>query len=162
MINLTSENIIYLTIGALIAIIFCLIAFKRREKFPYFSRETLLTKAELKFYKVLSAVCHGRYDVSCKVRLGDIINCTEYYWHKGYGPKISAKHIDFVLHDFETSEILLCIELDDKSHNLPERIKRDKFLNAALDAANVPILRHPVTKGYDMARLEKDIAVALK
>ena len=162
MTDLTLANLSYIFIGIIITIILSLILFKRREKFPYFARGTLLTPAELKFYSVLKAVCRERYDISCKVRLGDIINCTEYYWHKGYGPKISAKHIDFVLHDPDTSEILLCIELDDKSHNRPERVARDKFLNAALETANVPLYRTPVTKGYDMTRLEKDIAVALK
>jgi LPXTG-motif cell wall-anchored protein len=162
MISVSFENIAYLFIGLLIAIIISFIFFKKREKFPYFACNRLLTHAELKFYSVLKSVCYERYDISCKVRFGDIINCTDYYWHKGYGPKISAKHIDFVLHDPNTSQILLCIELDDKSHQRPERMKRDKFLNQALETAKVPLLRVPVLKGYDMARLEKDIAVALK
>ncbi len=162
MINLTPDIIAYIFIGVLIATIIALILLKRREKFPYFARDTLLTPAELQFYKVLKAVAQNRYDVSCKVRLGDIINCTDYYWHKGYGPKISAKHIDFVLHDPNTSEIILCIELDDKSHNRLERIARDKFLNKTLETADVRLLRVPVTRGYDMAKLEKDIVVALK
>lgn len=162
MINFAPENLAYFFVGLTLSLIVTLAFFKKREKFPYFAREGLLTPAELKFYGVLKAVCQGRYDVACKVRLGDIITCTDYYWHKGYGPKISAKHIDFVLHDSQTSQILLCIELDDKSHALPARIKRDNFLNKALEAAHVPLLRQPVTRGYDIARLEKDIAVALK
>lgn len=159
---MSQMNLAYLFIGLVVSLILVLILFRRKEKFPYFARETLLTPAELKFYRVLKAVCKERYDISCKVRLGDIITCTDYYWHKGYGPKISAKHIDFVLHNPQTSDILLCIELDDKSHQRPERIKRDKFLNQALETANVPLLRIPVTRGYDLARLEKDIAVAIK
>lgn len=162
MINLTPDIIAYLFIGVCFCVIFGLILFKQREKFPYYATQTLLTAAELQFYKFLKAVAIGRYDISCKVRLGDIINCTDYYWHKGYGPKISAKHIDFVLLDPNTSEIILCIELDDKSHKRPERISRDKFLNKALDTADVRLLRIPVTRGYDMAKLEKDIVVALK
>lgn len=162
MINFTPQAISYIFIGLCFCVIFGLILFKRREKFPYFAAQTLLTAAELQFYKVLKAVTVGRYDISCKVRLGDIIKCTDYYWRKGYGPKISAKHIDFVLHDPDTSEIILCIELDDKSHNRPERVARDKFLNKALDTADVRLLRIPVTRGYDMAKLEKDIVVALK
>lgn len=159
---MSQMNLAYLFIGLVVSLILVLILFRRKEKFPYFARGTLLTPAELKFYRVLKAVCKERYDISCKVRLGDIITCTDYYWDKGYGPKISAKHIDFVLHNPQTSSILLCIELDDKSHQRPERIKRDKFLNQALETANVPILRIPVAKGYDLARLEKDIAVAIK
>ena len=162
MLNLSPENLVYIFAGLFIGISLVIIIYKRKEKFPYFSRDNLLSPAELQFYKVLKAVCNERHDISCKVRLGDIINCTEYYWHKGYGPKISAKHIDFVLQHPDTSEIILCIELDDKSHNKPDRIARDKFVNKALDSANLPILHVPVTRGYDMAKLQKDIAVSIK
>ena len=162
MLNLSPENIAYIFIGLIISIMLMMILLKSKKSYPYFARGTLLTKAELKFYHVLKTVTSNRYDISCKVRLGDIINCTDYYWCKGYGPKISSKHIDFVLHNPETSEIILCIELDDKSHNRPDRIKRDKFVNGALDAANVPILHVPVTRGYDMAKLQKDIVIALQ
>jgi LPXTG-motif cell wall-anchored protein len=160
--DVSQMNLAYLFIGLVVSLILVLIFFKRKEKFPYFTKGTLLTSAELKFYKILKAVVQNRYDISCKVRLADIISCTDYYWHKGYGPKISAKHIDFVLQNPQTSDILLCIELDDKSHQRPDRIKRDKFLNQALETATVPLLRIPVAKGYDLARLEKDIAVAIK
>jgi hypothetical protein len=160
MINYTPENISYLFIGLIISIIVVLVLLKRKKPYPYFARGALLTAAELKFYHVLKPVTAQQYDISCKVRLGDIINCTDYYWHKGYGPKISSKHIDFVLYDPNTSEIILCIELDDKSHNRPDRIKRDKFVNNALSAANVPILHVPAARGYDMAKLQKDIVLA--
>lgn len=162
MLSFSSQDIVYLAIVVIVALIIGAFLFKKKRQYPYFARGTLLTKAELQFYKVLKAVVRDQYDVSCKVRLGDIINCTEYYWHKGYGPKISAKHIDFVLHDPTTSNIILCIELDDKSHNRPDRIKRDKFVNGALAAADVPILHVPVTRGYDMGKLQKDIAVVLR
>jgi hypothetical protein len=162
MLNLSLENIAYIFIGLVISIIIILILLKSKKSYPYFARGTLLTAAELKFYHVLKSITANQYDISCKVRLGDIINCTNYYWHKGYGPKISAKHIDFVLHNPETSEIILCIELDDKSHSQPDRIKRDKFVNGALNAANVSILHVLVTRGYDMAKLQKDIVIALQ
>lgn len=160
MMSLSPENMAIIFIGFCISLILLLFLFRKKELHPYFARRTLLTKAELKFYHVLKAVCANKYDISCKVRLGDIINCNDYHWHKGYGPKISAKHIDFVLHHPDTSAIMLCIELDDKSHQRPERIKRDQFIDAALKAADVKILHVPVTRGYDMAGLEKDIVIA--
>jgi len=152
-------NPLYLLI--LPALIFLIFLFRKREHFPYTARETLMTKAELKFYHALKSVTQNRYQIAPKVRLGDVITCDEISWHKGYGPKISAKHIDFVLYDDKTSEILCCIELDDKSHNRPERIERDKFVNKALDVANVPLIRFPVFRGYDLALIEKEIAVTL-
>jgi len=139
-----------------------LFLFKKKERYPYYARETLMTRAELKFYHALKSVTQNRYQIAPKVRLGDIITCDEVSWHKGYGPKISAKHIDFVLFDAQTSDILCCIELDDSSHNRPDRKARDKFMNKALQVADVPLIRIPVSKGYDLALIEKEIAVALK
>ncbi|MEM8832941.1 MAG: DUF2726 domain-containing protein [Pseudomonadota bacterium] len=154
--------IIYIFIAAFLLILFFLfIAFLKKEKFPYYSRETLLTPAELKFFHVLRSVVREKYAIAPKVRLADIINCDDRDWKKGYGPKISSKHIDFVLYDPEDARILLTIELDDKSHNLPHRRKRDAFVNKALKTSNIPLLRVPVQKGYDLAALDKEMRIFL-
>ncbi len=162
MFEFSAPIIAYLLCGILVAIIICLAFFKKRQSYPYYARQELLTAAELQFFNVLMAVTKNKYHVNCKVRLADIINCSDYHWRKGYGYKISSKHIDFVLSDPNTAAIILCIELDDKSHSLPARKYRDKFVNKALDKAAVPFLRVPVTRGYDMAKLEKDIVLALQ
>jgi hypothetical protein len=158
----SAPAIAYIFCGLLAAIIICLVLFKRRETYPYYARQELLTAAELQFFHVLIAVTKNKYHVNCKVRLADIINCSTYHWRKGYGYKISSKHIDFVLSDPDSAAIILCIELDDKSHDLPARKSRDKFVNKALNKAGVPFLRLPVTRGYDMGKLEKDIVLALQ
>ena len=162
MLNLTPENIAYIFIGLLISIIILLGITKRKNRYPYFAREFLLTRAEQKFYGVLKAVVKNKYDIACKVRLADIINCSDINWRKGYGGQIAYKHIDFVLYDPKTSKILLCIELDDKSHNKPERQKRDNFVNKALQAADVTLLRFKVEWGYDMGTLDKEITLGIK
>ena len=161
MFDFSPDTIAYIFIGLLIATILLLAFAKRKNNYPYFAREFLLTKAESKFYKVLKAVVENKYDIACKVRLADIINCSELNWHRGYGGQIACKHIDFVLFDSNTSRILLAIELDDRSHDKPARQKRDKFVNAAMKKSGVVLLRIPVEWGYDMARLDKDITVAI-
>ena len=134
-----------LAIGLFVVVILLLGVFTLgKEKCPYFARKHLLTKTEVAFYKTLLKICAQSFPdvgIAMQVRLGDIINCSDSDWHKGFGPKISAKHIDFVLFDQETTEILLCIELDDSSHNRPDRKRRDKFINKAMIAANAPLLR---------------------
>lgn len=136
--------------------------FLKKKKFPYYSRGTLLTKAELKFYHVLKFAVGQDYDINCKTRLADIVNCSTSDWHKGFGPKISSKHIDFVLTDPETSEIILCIELDDKTHQLPERQKRDIFVNKVLEKTNTAFYRVPAASSYDLSKIMLDIRVILK
>ena len=43
--------------------------------------------------------------------------------------KISRKSIDFVLYNEKINKIFCCIELDDKTHNEPKRIKRDNLID---------------------------------
>ncbi len=62
--------------------------------------------------------------------------------------KILAKHIDFVLCDPGSLKPLVCIELDDISHQRPERIERDKFVNLAFKSAQLPLLRIPTQPEY--------------
>ena len=62
--------------------------------------------------------------------------------------KILAKHIDFVLCDPGNLQPIVCIELDDPSHNRPERIERDVFVNKAFESAGIPLLRIPTQASY--------------
>lgn len=162
MFDLTAENIAYIFTAVMIGIILSLIFGRLKKRYPYYAQDFLLTKAEQKFYHILKKAIAGQYDIACKVRLADIINCSERNWQRGYGGQIACKHIDFVLFNSNNSKILLTLELDDKSHEKPERQKRDIFVNNALAASNVPLLRIPVTRHYDLETLQKDIEQELK
>lgn len=74
--------------------------------------------------------------------------------------KIDRKHFDFVLIDAETTRPLLAIELDDRTHDRPDRRRRDGFVEAACDAAGLPLLRvraRPPGASYDVATLSAEI-----
>ena len=142
-----------------VAVIFLTAVFiSRARKMPYHAQETLLTQSELKFYRVLKQAIPIDTLICMKVRMGDLITCDERDWHKGWGPRISAKHIDFVLIDKETTAIKLAIELDDSTHRThADRIARDKFVNKAFEVAGMPLLRIQTQKWYDMEKLKKFI-----
>lgn len=140
-----------------ILFIVCVVFF-RRAKYPYFPRGTLLTKAELHLYNALRRATPSNHMIMMKVRLNDIINCSDRDWARGFGPKISSKHIDFVLINAQSTEITLCIELDDRSHERGDRKRRDAFVNNALNAADVPLLRVPTSRHYDTNKLKKEIS----
>ena len=57
-----------------------------------------------------------------------------------YFNKIKAKHTDFVFCDPDTLEILAGLELDDPSHERPERMERDEFVDNAYAAAGIPLI----------------------
>jgi hypothetical protein len=76
--------------------------------------------------------------------------------------RIHAKHVDFVLCDHGNLEARLAIELDDPSHDAPDRVRRDDFVDRALAAANLPLLRVKTAKTYDCSQLRRLIRERLK
>ena len=134
----------------------------RRRRLPYFAKEYLLSKGELAFYRVLiHAVPHGM-GLSMKTRLSDVIGCTGEGWKTGFGAKISQKHVDFVVIDPVTTAILLVIELDDRTHDRPDRRARDLFVDDALAAAGVAILRVPAAREYSLDALREEVEHLLR
>lgn len=112
------------------------------QSLPYFKKEFLLTRRELGFFHALNpAVSAMGLCVASKVRLADVINCDSDTWKQGFGAPIAWKHLDFVVFHPLTGRTLLAIELDDASHDRPERTQRDSFLTAVLLQAGVPLMR---------------------
>src|SRR5205085_8761548 len=120
---------------------------------PYFSRETLLSEGELAFYQALRRALPQHVMICPKVRLADVINCSGEDWKQGFGGRISQKHLDFVIADAASTAILLAIELDDQTHKRTDRAARDDFLDRAMTAAKVPLLRIVAAPTYDARAL---------
>ena len=57
---------------------------------------------------------------------------------------ISQKHVDFVLCDRETMQILCAVELDDSSHERADRRQRDAFMDKAFRKAKLPLFHIPL------------------
>ena len=115
--------------------------FRPKDKYPY-ERRDLLTSNELEFYQILyPIVCRHGWQLLMKMRLADIMAVrkgTEEYMK--YFNKIKAKHTDFVFCDPDTLEILAGLELDDPSHERPDRMERDAFVDNAYAAADIPLI----------------------
>ena len=129
---------------------------------PYERRGMLLSPPEINFLRTLQTAVREDWIVFSMVRLSDVLQVRprtrkQQIWHS----RIQSKHIDFVLCDQETLEVKLAIELDDPSQRRPERAKRDRFVNTALAAAGLPLLKVPVVEKYESAVIRKDIEDAL-
>lgn len=116
---------------------------KAEEKYPYKLRK-FLSPYEHNFYEALKPLANvNGFTIMSKVRLADIVevekgfNKSEYFT---YFAKIQSKHVDFLLCDKQTVNPLLVIEIDDKSHERQDRIKRDKFVDNLFRTVNLPIL----------------------
>jgi predicted GNAT superfamily acetyltransferase len=79
-----------------------------------------------------------------------------------YFNKIIRKSFDFVILDKQTMNALVAIELDDVSHERPNRILRDTFVNNAVGAANFPILHFKAEKEYNEENLLLELNKVLK
>lgn len=126
---------------------------------PYKKKDFLLTKAERSFYEVLClAVKNLDVSLFVKVRLADLL-----YLPKGtdnrqsHVNRITSKHVDFVICSLPSLSPVIAIELDDSSHQQPNRVIRDEFLEKALSDAGLPLIRVPAKESYNVQELAAKI-----
>lgn len=116
----------------------------------YNKKDYLLTPTELKFYKLLKNITDKLgYSIFVQVPLYELVNHKNYK----YFNKIKSKSIDFVITQ-KNCKILLCIELDDKTHENIKRIERDKFVNKLFKDLGINLIRIPVQNFYNTNELE--------
>lgn len=98
-----------------------------------YHKKWMFTYNEKDAYKKLKPIAEEMgYTVFAKVRLLDLlepVRGTDRY--KTYLNKVQAKHVDFVLCD-EKLVARHIVELDDSSHDTPERKERDQFVDEIL------------------------------
>lgn len=131
---------------------------KANPSLPYV-RVPLLSPAELSFLRVLEQAI-GSNHVLIKVRLGDVIEVkgvTGGAWQSAFN-KIQSKHIDFLVCDPNYS-VICAIELDDSSHDRPDRKDRDEFLDKALWTAGIKLVRVTTSKSYSVEEISSAIAL---
>lgn len=127
-----------------ILVIWLLKKFRKPDITKLYTPKPILTNREYEFYKKLKPLADKcGLNIYTKVRLADLVEPKP----KGENPlwmecfnKIRSKHIDFALADGDTNIIVL-IELDDRSHERPDRVERDDFVNAVLKNTGYTLLR---------------------
>ena len=132
-----------------------------KEKLPIagaYQKKWLLTYKEKDAYKALKAICdeNGLY-LMTKVRLLDLVEPTKGNpKYRTYLYKVQAKHIDFVICD--TKLVARClVELDDNSHNAPDRAARDSFVDEVVQSVGYKIIH---TRGITEA-VKADILASM-
>jgi hypothetical protein len=128
----------------LICILFlCFAGRSIRPRRIYFPRARLLSPAELQFFHTLKTVVGENFWIFAKVRVADLIEVRGLYgrdWWAAFS-RVSQKHVDFLVASRKTLEVLLAIELDDRSHHMGDRQNRDDLLNAVFLQAGIPLIR---------------------
>ena len=136
--------------------------FRGREEFPYTRRKKLMTRSEIEFFRVLRDAVNNDWEIFAMVRIADLLAVPgDTGNQQSWLNRILSKHVDFVICDRDSLEILVAIELDDASHSRPDRVERDAFVNDAFADARLPLLRIPVSDSYDKSRLRRSIEDAI-
>jgi hypothetical protein len=117
-------------------------AYKPQKEYLYQGKEYFFSKNELYFYRDLQKAIEGlNLVIFAKPRLADIIEPKKGAPNRsGSFTKIRSKHLDFVLCKLPNIKPVIVIELDDASHERPDRKQRDNFVNQALSQSKIPIL----------------------
>lgn len=125
------DYIPWIALGVLALIVLIWILIRLREKLPYVMNETILTERERAFYRILKPIADRlELQICPKVRVADIVSIKKGTrdWQKWFN-KIRSKHVDFLLCDYDMN-IVLIIELDDRSHESERARKNDALKNA--------------------------------
>ena len=129
---------------------------KTNEPMPYTAAK-LLTRREYAFFKALQPLAQKYNLMICpKIRLADLVSVPQGTKEAKWFNYIKAKHVDFTLCDMDL-RVKLIIELDDSTHDRPDRQTRDDFVDRVFQQINVKLL-HVRQWGED---LEQTIAQAL-
>lgn len=132
----------------------------RKDPYPY-ERRPILTDNEAEFYEVLRQACEILdMQILIKMRLADImaVKSTEKDYMAAFN-RIKAKHTDFILCDPDTLDVLMGVELDDRSHVQEARVERDIFVDGAYQACGIPLLHvwNPITVEELLDQIEENL-----
>ncbi len=114
----------------------------KKAGYQYKRRDCIMTQSERRCYVALNNAIADKYDVFPQIHLPSFLD------HKIVGQSwmgafrhIDEKSVDFVLCDKNDLSPKLAIELDDRSHERPDRQERDREVERILKGASMPLLR---------------------
>ena len=158
-------ELILVLIASLIVLIAALLArflSNPSSRSSYRKTDELLSPAERSFFGVLRQAVDSDLYIFAKVRLADLLWLPkDTKGRQAQLNRILSKHIDFVLCDASTTSPRLLVELDDSSHRKASRERRDAFVDEAVRAASLPILRVPAKRSYAPEQLRQLISPLL-
>ena len=100
--------------------------------------------------ELIRTLPHGMH-VCPQVRLADMIEIRVRDRYKSILYAIASKSVDFAIVD-QTGAVILVIELNDKTHNQPDRVERDIFVRQTLDNVGIPLAVFKPNERIDVSR----------
>lgn len=130
---------------------------QKPRKLPYQLSMSLLSAQETDFFRALQWVVGTQAIICPKVRIADFVEVRgSQNWQSDFN-SISQKHVDFLLCDPASLRPLLAIELDDSSHDRPDRRQRDQFVKDVYGAAGLPLLNVRGRRNFNASELAAQV-----
>lgn len=128
-----------------------------------YRRGRFMSANERAFLRALDAALGVHYRAFAQVRLAELVDVEEGASEERRRDalrKTFGKSVDFVICDARSFEPVAIIEVDDRTHLLPERRERDAFVDAVCKEIDLPLLRVAAGRAYSAARLREIFAEA--
>jgi very-short-patch-repair endonuclease len=131
---------------------------KGPKQYQYKQKNFFMSRAEHECFDAILKAVGNEYHIFPQVHLSSIVDnkVTGQNW-KGAFKHISQKSVDFVLCDKAYLSPKLAIELDDKTHERPDRIERDVEVERILKDAGLPLLRLENNGGFNPQAIAEQI-----
>ena len=129
---------------------------KRNKSPPYRRQRHLCSAGEFRFYQKLEQAVGDQFAIHMQVSVAAVLRVPPEEW-KRWGVLVAPMRFDFMLVKHGTSFAAAAVELDDKTHVLPARRKRDKFLNEACKRAEFPLIRIKAAQRYDVEAIRETV-----
>lgn len=135
-----------------------LINYSNNKNYRYYNQKKFMTNYEKYFYDIFVELEKEYFvRVQPQVNLATIINI-----NSNTGNILELfKNVDFGIFTRDYEDLLLLIEINDKTHTLPDRVKRDKKVKKIVDDAGIKLItfysNYPNNKEYVINRIKKEL-----
>jgi len=121
-----------------------------------YTKKEFMSSYELKFYQILLEL-ENDYNIVPQVNLGTIVTKVD---NNRYRNEL-FRNIDFGIFSKDFKELLLLIEINDQTHNQPNRKKRDSSVKNICEIAGIKLMTFhtdkPNEKTYVINRIKNAI-----
>ncbi len=125
-----------------------------------FAPMPFMTASEVRFFEQLQDAVPECF-VFAQVQLSRLIGCTDSAEEKFWLNRINRMSADYVLVADDARTVLAVIELDDWSHEQPDRVRADQKKDKALQSAGLPVLRFDGRRLPSTAQVRQQILKTL-
>lgn len=130
------------------------------EPMTYGLKQSVLTNREMVMYRILEGYCRkNKLVLLTKIRMADFIDTIDIGDQDIYDDALKnvwAKHVDFLICDYNDFRPKAAIEVDDSSHDSEDRRERDEFVDKVYNHVNLQIFHfRELNEEYIIFKLDR-------